>query len=781
VNADKPYDRDWTWHAPSTDDEREDRAAWSLVEESRIAPARVYRARRRLREQPPVASPRYADTWVLPGLDAFGDDYPDYTVTLRDGRYSCSCWGHAWGGSRARRFCSHVLAVVLWRRRSAGADTRPPQLADEHPAVETAESAALSPPPASATEPGVAPDSWSCPADLGLPGDRFPAFRGVQLYGLRCIVRAFESGAKVVFCQAPTGAGKSLIAAAVGRILRMPVLYTSTTKLLQDQYVDSFPDAKTLKGRVNYTPLNYLPPEPGCDEPKLHEHDGGSIPTCAECDKEDGHCTLCHHVARCPYEVAKRAALTADQAVLNTAYYIAECNTAGRFSDWSRDGPKPRHPAGPRLVVFDEGDHLENALMSAVTLEVTRQRMRELEIGPPPHKDPSDKEGEWGAWLQDTVLPAAERRLGLLSELHAILRDAVEAAESRRLSARDQVPVSARARQLWPLVAQTPLPERVALMVLRKFTARVAGRARGLGQWVAQARFMVDDLHVNPRSWVRTDDPDREETLTFKPVRVDRFGEDRLWRHATRYLVMSATLLSKRRMCHDLGVREEDAAWVDLPSTFPPERRPVYYLPVASMDRSVQAESLPAVLAALNRIVDERPGRRILVHAVSYRLTDQLCAGLRDQGRLVTFGGGKARDYGPGDFGPGGRDAALRYYAQREDAVLIAPALERGIDLPDDLCRCVVVVKIPKPSLGDKQVARRLYAYGREGKEWYAAQTVRNLCQATGRGFRHQDDWCETYILDESFDRLWREHSDLFPRWWTESLVRLDPATWVAA
>jgi hypothetical protein len=238
VNADKPYDRDWTWHTPSTDDEREDQAAWSLVEESHIAPARVYRARRRLREQAPVASPRFAGTWVLPGLDAFSDDYPDYTVMLRDGRYSCSCWGHAWGGSRARRFCSHVLAVVLWRRRSAGADTQAPQLADEQPTMEPATSPTL---PAPVAEPPLAaPDSWSCPADLGLPGDRFPSFRGVQIYGIRCIVRAFEAGARVVFCQAPTGAGKSLLAAAVARVLHMPMIYTATTKLLQDQFLDAF-------------------------------------------------------------------------------------------------------------------------------------------------------------------------------------------------------------------------------------------------------------------------------------------------------------------------------------------------------------------------------------------------------------------------------------------------------------------------------------------------------------------------------------------------------------
>ena len=101
--------------------------------------------------------------------------------------------------------------------------------------------------------------------------------------------------------------------------------------------------------------------------------------------------------------------------------------------------------------------------------------------------------------------------------------------------------------------------------------------------------------------------------------------------------------------------------------------------------------------------------------------------------------------------------------------VLVAPSLDRGVDLPGELCDAVIVAKLPYPSLGDKQVAARLYENG--GRVWYAVQVARSLLQMTGRGVRSEDDQCDTYILDKEFETWWRSSGrDLMPRWWKEAL-----------
>jgi Rad3-related DNA helicase len=55
---------------------------------------------------------------------------------------------------------------------------------------------------------------------------------------------------------------------------------------------------------------------------------------------------------------------------------------------------------------------------------------------------------------------------------------------------------------------------------------------------------------------------------------------------------------------------------------------------------------------------------------------------------------------------------------------------------------------------------------------WYTVKAIRDIIQMTGRGVRHKEDWCVTYIFDQQFARnLWGKWRRLFPAWWAESVV----------
>lgn len=738
--------KNWAWTYPETVADREEEAGWSLVEESGFRVEIVERGRKRLRAGRPVADWRKKDAWVIPGLSSLGDQYPEYIVTLDQGRYSCTCWGHGGGSVRRRKICSHVVAVMIQRR------------------VERGEAAPVESAPADARQGDDLADEqrradWSTPRDLGLP---FDTFRGVQILALKRLSQRTE---KVLLLEAPTGSGKSLLAAALARILGMPMVYCATTKQLQDQFLASFPDARTLKGRANYTPLNTLDPEPGCEDPSAHDLAGER--SCEACDKEkvaDGvyTCSFCHDALRCPYELAKSEALHAEFAVLNTAYFLAEANHVGRFSDVGAE-EKRKHPMGPRLYVLDEGDTLEDALMGFVSVEIGRSDIDGLSIGRPAKKDPKDKESAWRPWIEEVALPRAEEAL---KQAHAEACDLKEVLDGpadgiwfdeegvaherrRKLSADERVFYQGKEQEV---------------RVLRKVYAEARKGVDHLSRLVDKLKALALDLHQNPDSWVRVDDEDQQTgKLVFKPVHVGKYAYEHLWKHGSRFLVMSATLLSQGLFCQDLGLAEHETAWVQVPSTFPVERRPVIYRPCGDMGRSAQAETLPKLVAEISRIVTAHPGDRILVHAVSYKLARIIAEGIDDRRRVVTFAQGVR----------GAREEALARYVETPGAVLIAPALERGVDLHDDLCNVVIVPKIPYANLGDRQVSHRAYGWGAAGKRWYQALAIRSICQATGRGMRHADDRCETFILDSAFDRLWREGRrwGLWPKWWGDAVV----------
>ena len=194
-----------------------------------------------------------------------------------------------------------------------------------------------------------------------------------------------------------------------------------------------------------------------------------------------------------------------------------------------------------------------------------------------------------------------------------------------------------------------------------------------------------------------------------------------------------------------------------MPSTFPAAQRPIYLYPVAPMSRKQLPQSLPKMIASLRTLLARASGR-VLIHTVSYDLNDALFTALKSDRASFTYKTSAEK-----------LDAITRY-RDLDSAVLYAPSLERGIDLPEDACRHIIVPKIPFPNLGDKQVAARLYSRG--GQVWYQVKTIRSLVQMTGRGMRSESDSCSSYILDQQFQSMiWNRARHLLPKWWVEALV----------
>ena len=179
------------------------------------------------------------------------------------------------------------------------------------------------------------------------------------------------------------------------------------------------------------------------------------------------------------------------------------------------------------------------------------------------------------------------------------------------------------------------------------------------------------------------------------------------------------------------------------------------------MSRKNDDYARPRISQAVNKVIARHPDDKILIHTVSYSLNSFLESALRKGGtvsRVVTY------------HSAAEKQRAIDRYLFGEASILLAPSLDRGIDLPQDDCRVIIVCKVPFPPLGDKQVSARMHSYG--GQQWYTVRTVRSLIQMTGRGMRSESDYCESYLLDKAFiENIWRRHKHLLPHWWQQALV----------
>ena len=57
------------------------------------------------------------DVWIVKGLRELGDYYDSYTIYWVNGRYECDCYRRSWGNRRKVEICTHVAAVMLFRRQ----------------------------------------------------------------------------------------------------------------------------------------------------------------------------------------------------------------------------------------------------------------------------------------------------------------------------------------------------------------------------------------------------------------------------------------------------------------------------------------------------------------------------------------------------------------------------------------------------------------------------------------------------------------------------------------
>lgn len=246
---------------------------------------------------------------------------------------------------------------------------------------------------------GDGPSSWATADprhDLWTTHDPVPlpnwvtGFRDHQLQAVEEIVDAYNRGAQVVFLDAPTGAGKTLIGEMARRVVGGKALYVCHSLGLQDQFVADFPHAQVLKGRTNYPTQSGNFPEINCGDCDMRRDDA----------TDELECTWCYLPDTCPYQVARDAATRSRLAVLNTAYLLAEANHVGRIAK------------GRELIIADEADTLEALVMGTAEFRVSARILRRLGIEQPKK---GSRAPTVAKWMTDELHPAMKKRIAWLA------------------------------------------------------------------------------------------------------------------------------------------------------------------------------------------------------------------------------------------------------------------------------------------------------------------------------------------------------------------------------
>lgn len=422
----------------------------------------------------------------------------------------------------------------------------------------------------------------------------------------------------------------------------------------------------------------------------------------------DGPCThgyKCPVRVNCSYYAERDAAAEAPLVVLNTAFYLTCANRAKAYEDDARGGPNLFNNSD--LTIVDEAHLLDGAIRSMAEIRLNRQFFSTLGF-PLPNVS---EYGQWDAWLNSTI-PVVDPIAKAYS---------AAAKEAAKLG---QKPEDSFGQQA---VNQ------------HQYMVQLAGE-------ILPTKPLIEHT---------------QSSTIFRPIWSRDFAQGLLFRHAEKFLLMSATIIHPKYLAETLGIPESDYRYVQMPSPFAPMKRRIIYQPVRKVTGKTTPAEFGEVVAAMDTMITRsHTEQKGIIHSVSYARAKQIVAESLHADRMITHTqerGSKER-------------AIAQFVAAPAGAILISPSVGVGEDFgKGDNCRFQFFLKYPIPYLGDPVTKAR----SEENPESLWNEADMAFVQAYGRGMRSEDDFCTSYVLDSAAGRRFRH----LPRWVQDAVVdRSSPA-----
>ena len=521
----------------------------------------------------------------------------------------------------------------------------------------------------------------------------FPAksFRKYQKETLEKIVDELQTGVKCILLSAPTGFGKSPINITFCRAFDNAFYTTPQLTLIDQIQRDKLVGKYVTEIKGRQNYLCKYDPAATCD-----------IGLCKRLKDFS-----CQKVEVCPYWLQKLKALKAHTALMSFAYFLLEGRTETEYSFRRRE-----------LLVLDESHSIDRHVINHISLTVSPWSIT-FEL----YKKFSNLVGNVQGMSDVISLVSAIKNLAEQSVEEVVIQTTLTGGELSITQATNN-------RRLEDFISN-------ADMFLNSEEST---------EWVWQ--IVWTSYHGN-----------NYPKLIVQPLYAREFMLDMIWSRAKYYIVSSATLLNIPLFVHETGLdkalKKDEILHINIPSTFPPENRPIIDRTNGKLTRSEREKNIYPAVKILERILDQESGN-IAVHLHSYEMLISV-ANLIDskyKERLVTHT-------------PGTRQEALELWKNSHGKVFLCVSFEEGQDWYNPICDAQVLFKVPFLDINDKRVAARLEKHN---WSWYYNEALKTTIQSYGRAVRSPTDKARYYVIDASFIDLIRRCKKDVPAWIKEVL-----------
>lgn len=529
-----------------------------------------------------------------------------------------------------------------------------------------------------------------------------PKARGTQSAVIKAIENAYKDGYKNVIVEAPVGSGKSAIAITLAKSFGAAHILTPR-KSLQDQYGDDFQkeDVALMKGRSGY-PCTFNSSE-NPEYKKVIRLINEQKPLSSELISSPYSCATGPCISsRGAYKGC--VGLNPDGTVENPCPYSVAGEVAQRskivvhnfhsFIYQTKFGDKFHQRP---LLIIDEAHEIEGICRGFSERKIVLP-LRKNEIELPTGYTLLE---EWADWF----LKYGE----LFSEVVSATADVSEREEFLN-----------------------------ALQSLIDFSELFG------------EDFVTDIQEIEAGK-------EKHTRFVFTPVKVGATANSLLFNYGERRLLLSGTVYSKSTFCKNIGLNDSETLFIQIPSSFPVENRPIYCRSDLQVDTSFAKwdenfKEMTSIMKSIMTTFDDVKG---IIHTPSYNASLQIYNALKDTGRIMWH----TKD-----------DLSVqlqRFYDSTEPKVFLSPSCYQGVDFKEDRARFQIIVRVPNPSTQDAFID-----YQRQSNfPWYNYQALITFGQQIGRVVRSETDEGSTILLDSRFHSFLSRNRGSLPKWLRDSII----------
>jgi Rad3-related DNA helicase len=183
-------------------------------------------------------------------------------------------------------------------------------------------------------------------------------------------------------------------------------------------------------------------------------------------------------------------------------------------------------------------------------------------------------------------------------------------------------------------------------------------------------------------------------------------------------------------------------------------------MPLGKMSYAKKEETFQNYIPFIKKLLLKYKNKKGIIHTNSFELANWIQKSIKDP-RLIFHDSSN-------------KDEMLKmHYESEEPTVLVSPSMSTGVSFDNDAARFQIICKVPYPSLASQKNKMRMS----NNPDWYSWLSCCELLQMVGRSVRSDIDYADTIIVDGSFGDMMKYSSNFLPKWFQDSIKRINVKT----